>query len=174
VIVSTPILHALALGAARIVPEQGDTDVHIPSEIYPCVDLIAQTAVQGAATNVEADNSLVLSAASNIPASTIASTVTACTLKKGVYTIDLQLSARFVGTPAPSGVMDTRFTIVDEALTNEVTLLGLFAQTLTAQTINRRFRVALPGTYLIRRRTEATGVGQTMEIGWSLSIERHL
>lgn len=172
--VSTPIINAMALGSSRSTPELGDSEPQIPNVIQPTLETLAQTNVLGSAANVEADNSLLVSSRSNIPASTGAAVVTVATLKKGLYTLDMTISARFVGTPAPSGIPDVRIEIVDEALTQAVDILTIFAQTLTAQNATRRIRVALAGTYLIRRRTEATGVGQTMEIGQSFSIERHL
>jgi hypothetical protein len=171
---STPILNHLVLGAARIIPEIGDSEPQILPLITATIETLAQTNVLGAATNVEADNSILVSALQNIAVSSGASVTTICTLKKGLYTIDLTISGRFVGTPAPNGVLDAFVDIVDEALTQSVNLGGLFAQTLTAQVFSRRFRVALPATFLLRRRTTATGAAQTMEIGWGISVERHL
>jgi len=173
-ILSTPVLNHIAIGAARITPQQGDSEPTLAQIIQPTIETLTLTNVLGAATNVEADNSVVISARTNIAASTAASTTTVATLRKGLYTLDFTIAARFVGTPAPSGAPDVAIQIVDEAITQSVDLLTLYAQTLTSHTCNRRIRVCLHSTHLIRRRTEATGVGQTMEISESFSIERHL
>lgn len=172
--IATPVLQAITVGASRIIPEVGDSEPVLVQQIHATIETLSQTSVVGPANNVEADNSVISSSRTNIPASSSAGTTTVSTLKKGLYTIDVSISGRFVGTPAPSGVPDVRIEIVDEALTNAVDILTMFAQTLTSQTANRRIRLCLPGTFLIRRRTEATGVGQTMELGQSFSIERHL
>lgn len=172
--VSTPVINHIAVGAARQIPDLGDAEPIIPQVITPTIETLTYTNVLGAASNVEADNSLVVSVRTNIPASTGAAVTTVATLRKGLYTLDFHICARTVGTPAASGIPDIRIEIVDEALTQAVDLLTLFAFNNVVQNCQRRMRVCLPATFLIRRRTEATGVGQTMEIGQSFSIERHL
>jgi len=172
--VSTPVLNAIALGAARVTPEVGDSDPRIDQTIQPVIKTLSQTSVVAGGVASVSDNSLLMSSASNIAASSAASTVTMATLSKGLYTLDLSIAARFVGTPAPNGQPDVYIDLVDEALTQSARLVFLFAQTLTAQSHVRRLRIAIPGTFLIRRQTAATGVGQTMEIAWGLSVEREL
>lgn len=173
-IISSTAINDVGLGNPRVIVEANDNTPTVPAIIQTTVDALVKTLIASSGITQGSDQSVVVSTSANIAASNAATSTTLLTLTKGNYTIDLNMSARFVGTPTPSGTPDVSFDLVAVGSTQNAVMLALYAQTLTAPTVGRRFQVTLVESCLLRAKTAATGVGQTIEATWSTSVERHV
>lgn len=172
---SSSIIFDLASGASRVQPEANDGQPQVPAMVMPVVQAVLKANLPtGVPVVLPADQSTIAADAQTIPASTGATLVTMVQLAKGSYTIDLFIAARFVGTPSAGSVPDCYIDISNLSGTVREVLLGFYAQTLTAPQATRRFELTLGFDALIRRQTNATGVGQTIDATWCVNVERHL
>jgi len=169
------ILLDMTSGADRRTPEFGDAAPQMPNTILPVIETLAKGVIGITGAGLVADTSLNVSTLRAVPALAGATSATMVTLPKGLYTIDLIITARFVTSSVVGGVTpDIWIDIVNEALTVTSIMCSLYAVNLTQSTVQRRIRFAPQETVLIRARNAATIAAQTMDIHFSANVERHL
>lgn len=97
-IVDSPNIHAIAVGAGRVIPQEGDAQVYIPPVITPVLDIIQAHQVFGASNgNSGGSNATSLTVTRNNQAG---STLQLQLVGKGLYRVQVNLSTWFDFTPA--------------------------------------------------------------------------
>lgn len=175
-IISSNVLLDMSSGADRRTILSGDSSPELAPTIVPTIETLTKTVIGNFNDTLQADTSFILSRLRAVAASAAASAETMITLPKGLYTLDFTITGRFVGVSVAGGATpDAWMDIVNSALTVNALIVSLYAATTLSQfSVSRRIRIAPTETVLVRARNAATGVGQTMDLHFGLSVERHL
>jgi hypothetical protein len=92
VIIDSPILASLALGADRVIPEQGDNQTSIPNAILPMIQPLTGHDLSTASTDRATTSKICTNQNTYINVGT--QTDNLVVLPKGLYTIQLNLAGR--------------------------------------------------------------------------------
>lgn len=123
-IVDSPLLVRLPLGTDRIIPEQGDAQVHIPSSIQPVVVPVQESTIQG--NGITAGTSVIVGFA-NQKTNVAGAAAVLAFLNKGLWEIDLSVGVHtdFAYPEANLGIPDLAILITDSS--NGQILMGFYA-----------------------------------------------
>jgi len=173
-ILDSPVLNDLTIGADRVVPQEGDSQVLLSSEISAVLLPSLRTIFPNTIGNI-ATTGLCLHLDDSQAASTGLVNVTLAVLPRGNYAIEIAMASRITGTKvggAGAG-LDGPFVRFSTAVVADVKLIGFFHSAGTFYE-ERVLNVILPDTTNLIYVAPATGVGEAHDTTVSINIIRRL
>jgi len=171
--VDTNVITDAVTGTPRVVPEIGDNSPSIAQQIVLTTNSLCKGIIGIPTGPVSPDSSIYGTFTDIRPPASAISVVTLCQLPAGNYTIDCEIAGRFAGAVGAASGPDIRIDLVNVALTTVVGIVHLYHAAGTAEA-KRRFNIITAEPCLLRRISNATGAGQTIEVVFAFAVERHL
>lgn len=158
-IIDSPILTAIAVGAGRVIPEVGDAQVQVPSTVIPILQVMQPTNYFLSSNGNDAGSNITTLTLARNNQAAIASQLQL--LPKGLYDIEVMLSSSFNFTPAgvPSLGASIRFGLGASA--NRGTLLAHYAA-IGVQSSSMRYRMLLLETIVFDLLVMITGAAENI------------
>jgi len=165
-IVDTPLLSGIAIGTDRVVPQEGDAQVVIPSSIQPIIFPI-QPHFNILPPAVDVQRGSVLTFLSATKLNVAAAIDTVITLAKGLWTIEVNLCARANFT---SNVLSDVTTVrLFVPIGGAITIAALNLPTVAASLDFKR-ELLLTQDTLLQVTTPATNAVATNSIAWTATV----
>ncbi len=163
-IVDSPILADLALGADRVIPQEGDAAVQVPSIVMPVVTPLFRHDVANASTDKANTSKIAGQQGSFI--NVAIQTDNVIVLPKGLYTLEMNLACRGNFTTA---VLAEMLEIILTYQGFDMRLAALPVNTSTANLETKR-TLLLSSEATLKVRTPATNAIATNAIAYKFSV----
>lgn len=161
-ILDSPALVSLPVGIDRVIPQDGDSQVVIPSIISATLEPIGPLNRFLAPNLLTPQNASFLTESNFTRTNQVAATSLLAMLARGLWELFISMTVRFNYTGI-TGPADVGLTLRNEADTQSQFFWGCYADNLSSQFEVRR-RLLIADTTRVALRFEANGVGQTMTV----------
>lgn len=170
-IIDTPLIPDLARGTGRVIPQEGDAQVHLPPMIMPVVECCFphQFAVLNSTT-------IRTSATANFQLTRTNLGITSAIIMvvpPGIYDIYVHVTMRTNYTLIPSATPDFRVHFIEGGL-SRFDMLLLFATVGANQCVFAQNRLLVIGSGIVEWFVNANGVGQSLDVNGSVNLVRVL